>query len=45
MAKNPSFRPDFGPYGLNLEPKIFFADFTTAGTLLQAIIECNFKEN
>ena len=21
MAKNPSFRPDFGPYGLNLEPK------------------------
>ena len=27
MAKNPSFRPDFGPYGLNLEPKNFFCRF------------------
>ena len=46
-GKQPSFSHDFGPFGLNLGPKIFFVDFTStrSQTMLQAIIVRIFKEN
>ena len=28
-GKKPKFGPDFGPFGPNLGPKIFFVDFAT----------------
>ena len=45
--KTPSFRLDFGPFNPNLDPEIFFVDFssTRCYALLQAMIICNFKEN
>ena len=45
--KYPSFGPDFGLFGRNLGPKIFFMDFTSTGCyeLLQAVIVLNLKEN
>ena len=27
--KKPSFGPDFGPFGPNLDPKFLFVDFTS----------------
>ena len=38
--------PDFGYFGPNFGPKIFFVNFTCTRcyTLLQAITVCNFKE-
>ena len=44
--KKPNFGPDFGQYGPNLVPKIFFVDFTSARSqsLFQAIILCNLQE-
>ena len=29
-GKNLSFKPDFGHFGPNLSPQIFFVDFTSA---------------
>ena len=28
-GKKPSFRNNFGPFGSNLDPKIFFVDFNS----------------
>ena len=46
-GNKPNFGLDFGPFGPNLGPQIFFMGFTGMiyYTLSQAIIVCNFKEN
>ena len=45
--KKPSFKPNFGPFGQNLDPKMLFVDFTYTRCykLLQAIIVRNLKVN
>ena len=30
--KKPNFGPDFGPFGLNLDPQTFLEGFTSAGS-------------
>ena len=44
--KNPSFGPDFGPFGSNWALTVIFMDFTSTRSqmFLQAIIVSNFKE-
>ena len=45
-GKKPSFRTNFGTFGPNLGPKIFFIDFTSTKcyTLLQAIMASNSRK-
>ena len=45
--KTPNFRPNFDPFGPNLDPKILFVVLTSTSsyTLFQAIILRNFQEN
>ena len=44
-CEKPNSKHDFGPFGQNLSRQIVSAGFTPTGnqTLLQAIIQCNYK--